>query len=233
MPLIIALLTALLLPATVAAEPLRIATAANFKATLEQINRLYESDRGVATKLTSASTGVIASQILNGAPFDVFFAADRQTPLRIADQLSEKGVRTFCYAIGRLVLLGGNGQLNQLANPSLSLAIANPRTAPYGRAAVEVLKRPEFADGSDRKLIRGNNAVQTYQFWHSGGVDLALVPASLSVDQGTPVPQNWHQPLAQYALVVRPSLAVQAYLEWFESARVRTLITDARYQTCP
>jgi len=231
------LLLALLLPGPGrGAEPVRVAVAANFRATLEHINPLFQKQTGYQVVLSSASTGVLVSQILHGAPFDVFFSADRKAAFAVANA-SVAGLRgqPFCYAVGTLVLAGGNGQLAQLGDPGLSLAIANPTTAPYGTAAMAVLARPEFSTGRGRKLLRGTNVLQAYQFWHSGAAHLGLLPAAL-VPQGTPIPTAWHEPLEQFALALRPVAdhpALNSYLNWIRSDTVRALITDAGYQPCP
>lgn len=217
------------------AEPVRVAVAANFRATLEQINPLFQQQTGYQVILSSASTGVLASQILHGAPFDVFFSADRKAAFAVAEAGVASRGQPFCYAVGTLVLAGGNGRLSQLGDPGLSLAIANPATAPYGAAAMTVLERPEFSAGRERKLLRGANVLQAYQFWHSGAADLALLPAAMA-PRGTPVPPAWHQPLEQYALALRPVAnhpALDSYLNWIRSDTVRALITDAGYQPCP
>jgi molybdate transport system substrate-binding protein len=227
------LIVTLLMPSALpGAEPLRVAVAANFRHTLEQINARFEAGTGQHILLSSASTGVLYSQILHGAPFDLFFAADRATPLRLA---AEIGGSTFCYASGQLVLIGDNGELGLLANPGLSLAIANPVTAPYGAAAMDVLARPEFASGGERKLVRGNNVAQAFQFWRSGGTDLALVARALA-PEGTPVPEKWHRPLEQHAVVLprgAASDAAEAYLSWIRSDTVRSQIIEAGYAPCP
>lgn len=215
-----------------AREPVRVAVAANFKHTLQQITARFEAQTGQRVTLSSASTGVLYNQILHGAPFDLFFAADRETPEKLAATGAVVS-GTFCYARGTLVLAGGDGALAQLANPQLSLAIANPVTAPYGKAAMQVLAREEFQPGSTRKLVRGNNVVQAYQFWYSGAVDLALVPGALAPATATPIPQGWHQPLEQHATVLTHNDAVDAYLDWIRSDTVRSLITDAGYEPCP
>ena len=227
------LIVMLLLPLDLqAAEPVRVAVAANFRSTLEQINARFEAETGQHILLSSASTGVLYNQILHGAPFDLFFAADQTTPLRLA---AEVGGSTFCYAMGQLVMVGGEPDLTPLADPRLSLAIANPATAPYGAAAMDVLARPEFAAAEGRKLVRGNNVVQAYQFWHSGGTDLALVARALAPD-GTPVPGDWHRSLAQHAMVLprgADSVAVETYLSWIRSGTVRSQIIEAGYAPCP
>ena len=211
-----------------AGDTIKVAVAANFKHTLETVNADFESRYGHKLLLSSASTGVLYSQILHGAPFDIFFAADAETPAKLAS-----ASRTpQCYARGSLVLVGGSDDLQQLADQARSLAIANPNTAPYGRAALEVLARTEFAAASGRKLVRGSNVVQAFQFWYSGGVDLALVPRSLA-PAAAPIPLAWYRPLEQHVIVLHDSEAVTAYLNWVRSDSVRSLINNAGYEPCP
>lgn len=214
-------------------ELIRVAVAANFRGTLAQINEQFQRETGHRVVLSSGSTGVLYSQITHGAPYDLFFAADKESTDRLL--ANKLGSRPFCYARGPLVLAGGNGELHQLADPELSLAIANPVTAPYGVAATEVLARAEFSSGQARKLVRGTNVVQAYQFWRSGATNLALLPKALA-PAATEIPQEWHQPLEQYAIVLRskvPESVIDAYLNWIRSDTVRALITDAGYQPCP
>ena len=217
-------------------EPLRVAVAANFRATLQQASDLFQANTGIRVVLSSGSTGVLYTQITHGAPFDLFFAADRDSAVKLATGTTgaSRG-EPFCYARGRLALVGGDGNLAQLANPELSVAIANPVTAPYGVAAMAVLARPEFARGASRTLVRGTNAVQAYQFWHSGAADLGLVPRALALD-ATPVPASWHPPVEQFAIALSPAAnnpALASYLNWIRSDTVRTLILDAGYEPCP
>ncbi len=218
------------------AEPVRVAVAANFRATLEQINRIFSEQTGYRVVLSSASTGVLVNQIMHGAPFDVFFSADRESAYTLAAAADGATAgEPFCYAVGTLVLAGGSGRLSQLNDPALSLAIANPATAPYGAAAMAVLNRAEFSRGTARKLVRGANAIQAYQFWHSGAADLALLPGALA-PEATPIPADWHRPLQQFALALRPVAghpALGSYLNWIRSDTVRALISDAGYQPCP
>lgn len=215
------------------ADTIRVAVAANFKPTLAQINQVFEANTGHRVKLTSASSGALASQLLNGAPFDIFFSADEKAPAMVAGKIGATSGGPFCYAQGRLALVGGDGQLHDLRNPNLSVAIANPATAPYGRAAMDVLTRAEFNAGTKRKLVRGNNAIQAYQFWYTGATDLALVPLPLAVKESAlPVPVHWHQPIRQSVLIVRPNAVVDAYMKWFRSDTVRSMIQQAGYLPC-
>lgn len=218
-----------LISAATGAEPLRVAVAANFRATLEQVNDIYSAEAGREIVLSSASTGVLASQIMLGAPFHLFLAADADAPALLHQR--GLGQAPFCYARGELALAGGD--LQALADPALSLSIANPETAPYGRAAEAVLQRPDFRTAADRKLVRGNNVLQAYQFWHGGAVDLALVARSLVAGAGTAIPADWYPALVQHGLVIRPHPGLDAYLELLGSDRVRSLILEAGYLTCP
>ena len=210
------------------ADTLRIAVASNFKATLEFINEGFEAENGTRILLSSASTGTLTNQIRHGAPFDLFFAADASTPRDLAKALDSE---SFCYAVGRLVLVGGVVEDLRLADKTL--AIANPATAPYGRAAMEVLSRKEFSPGNSRTLIRGNNAAQAYQFWHSKSVDLALIPLALARENSVAIPAAWHSLIEQRAVVIKQSETVERYLQWLRSDRVRSLIHQAGYEPCP
>ena len=225
---LIILLLAISAPLGHAGETLRVAVAANFRQVLEQASATFQQQTGHRVVLSSASTGVLYTQIIHGAPFDVYFAADRATPARLANADRVP----FCYARGRLVLAGSEGGPGALADPRLSLAIANPATAPYGRAALEVLDREEFRTGKARRLLTGSNVIQAYQFWHSGGADLALVPRSLALE-ATPIPGDWHQPIEQHAIALNRGEAVEAYLNWVSSDTVRALIQNAGYEPCP
>lgn len=223
---IITLLALLLSLPVAAGEPLRVAVAANFRGTLETINAQYTRDTGQQVLLSSASSGVLANQVIHGAPFDLFFSADRTT----AEALLTRGnaVSTRCYAQGSLVLLGGT--LDALSDSRFSLAIGNPATAPYGRAAMEVLARPEY--DIQRSLIRGNNVLQAYQFWRAGATDLALVARALEPG-ATPVPVQWHQPVEQHLALLSDSPEARAYLLWLGSDTVRGKINNAGYLPCP
>src|SRR6056297_2187391 len=138
MRFVVAVLCCLSLPAS-AADSLTLAVAANFKPVLQRLNEDFKHDTGIEIRLSSASSGVLATQILHGAPFDVFFSADAERPAQLIAGGLAAADASFCYASGRLALVGG--QLADLARATSSVAIANPATAPYGTAALEVLAR--------------------------------------------------------------------------------------------
>ncbi len=228
MRIVLALLLILALPVQ-ASAPLQVAVAANFRPTLEKLNALYQLESGQKIRLSSASSGVLANQILHGAPFDMYFAADAETVARV--EQAGKGHSPFCYARGQLVLVGG--KLRDLQRPELSLAIANPETAPYGKAAIQLLQRDDLSAAAQRKLVRGNSVLQAYQFWRVGAVDLALVARSLSAEDGVSIPRDWYPPLPQHALALSDHPALDAYLQWLRSDTVRALILEAGYLPCP
>jgi len=216
----------------VAAQPLRVAVAANFRATLESINAEYAKHSAQRVVLSSASTGVLATQILHGAPFDLFLSADSAAPAQLVERQGERyKTPPACYAVGRLALAGG--ERSALALPGNSVAIANPDTAPYGRAAMTVLERSEFNAGAKRKLVRGNNVVQALQFYVSGAVNLAILPRAIAPEGSADVPAAWHAPLEQQLLLLNDTPAARDYLAWLRSDRVRSLIEDAGYEPCP
>ena len=223
----------LVLSAAVSASPLRVAVAANFATTARSLGAAFEAASGHRLDVSIASTGVLASQILHGAPFDVFLSADAEGPALLArHQRAEPGSR-FCYAAGKLVLLGGT--LQDLENPGKSLAVANPATAPYGRAAFEVLAREPFNRAAERRLLRGTNVLQAYQFWSSGGADLGLVAASITGGEGIEIPGDWHAPIEQHAILLsagRGKPAATEFLAFLGSGSAREMIAAAGYRAC-
>ncbi len=138
--------------------------------------------------------------------------------------------------MGGLTLVGSDNAPVDLANPGLSLAIANPKTAPYGRAALEVIQRREFTPASNRKLVRANNAIQAYQYWHGSNVDLALVPSSLAAGEGTVISSSWYTPIEQHVIWLKRAennSAAQAYIRLIRSEEVQAIVHNAGYGICP
>ncbi|MEH6589174.1 MAG: molybdate ABC transporter substrate-binding protein [Halioglobus sp.] len=217
-------------------DEVHIAVAANFKQTAEVINAYFSHHSGHKVTSSSASTGTLHSQIVYGAPFDILLSADSNSPQSLL--ASGHGVTgtNNCYALGQLALVGGNDVSADMNNPGLSLSIANPATAPYGRAAQEVINKPEFAAGAGRKMVRGNSVVQAYQFWHSGSVDLALVARSLAPQDSALIPSNWYTAIEQHAVLLENGRSNQAailYMQMLRSQPVQEIIGNAGYSNCP
>lgn len=237
----LALLCALQAPTAGAEQPLRVAVAANFRSAAEQLGEQFSTATGAELIISTASTGILVAQLRRGAPFDLLLAADRERPeALVADGTAH--TTAHCYAVGSLVLLGRDisdeslaSLKAALADPGKSLAIANPRSAPYGAAAQTVLEREEFAAAKDRRIVMGNNVQQALQFYSSGATDLALVARSVSPSAGIAVPGEWHAPIEQFAVISarssQRSLAAD-FLTFITSAKAAPALQDLGYQTC-
>ena len=174
------------------ADTLNIATASNFRPILEQLRQIFSEQQNAEGKshqinISSASSGVLYAQILQGAPFQLFFSANESYAEKLVDSGHGESETLATYAIGQLVMVSrskGDDLDGKSAEEILSkakrIAIANPRTAPYGIAAMEALESLGVADKSQLKLVVGNNIAQAWQFFHSGNADVAIVATSLA-----------------------------------------------------
>ncbi|HEY9097332.1 MAG TPA: molybdate ABC transporter substrate-binding protein [Thiobacillus sp.] len=207
-------LLACLLPATAHAGQAHIAVASNFAAPMKKIAAQFEQATGHTLTLSTGATGKFYAQIKHGAPFDVFLAADAETPARLMRE--GDAVQSQTYAIGRLVLwsdrpgyiVGDDAVLRQ--NRFKRLAIANPKLAPYGAAAVEVLTQLKLIDAVQKKFVIGENIAQTYQFVASGNAELGFVALSQVIQDGRlaggsvwVVPASFHTPIRQDAVLLK------------------------------
>lgn len=228
---------------TARAETANIAVAANFTAVAKQLRTEFSQQSDHNIKLSFGSTGKLYTQILHGAPFDAFLSADQQRPKRLLDQGAVAPGSRFTYAVGKLVLFSSHPTLDLATGKILSgptkvqrLAIANPKTAPYGSAAREVLnaiKGTGFA-----KLIQGDSVVQTFQFVTTGNVDAGFVALAqvLGVPQANYwlVPQSLYSPLKQDAVMLtrgQDNPAARAFLQFLQSETARQIIQESGYST--
>jgi len=233
------LMVASFVPAEVQAAHIRVAVASNFASTLRELGRLFEQQHGHRVTLSSGSTGKHYAQIINGAPFDAFFAADSRRP-QLLDQrkLIVEGSR-FTYALGKLALWspnGGDAQKMLRTAAFQRLAIANPRLAPYGQAAQETLQHLGVWRGLRGKLVRGENIGQTYHFVHSGSAQLGLVALSQLRDPEKPamgsvwlVPQDHYARIEQQAVQLSNSKATQAFMDFMKSPQSLAIIERYGY----
>lgn len=242
MKIIAGWLSVLMLAAPTQAAEVMAAVAANFTAPMKMLAKSFEQDTGHKLVLSFGSTGSFYAQIKNGAPFDVLLAADSDTPLRLEkDGLGVAGSR-FTYATGRLVLWSPKaGVVDDQGGVLRSgkfqrLAIANPKLAPYGAAAMQVLANLGLEATVQPKLVQGENIAQAYQFTASENAQIGFVALSQvfmqgHISQGSAwvVPAHLHAPLQQDAIVLRKgqdnpgAQALRVYLQ-SEKAR-RTLQT--------
>ena len=165
--------------------PLLVACAANFKTAAEQIGADFFIATGERCAFSFHGTGQIYAQIKNGAPYHVFLAADRDRPGRLVREGLADGLSCFSYARGQLVLVGkkevpatrSQEFWSELAERRLTMA--NPKLAPYGRAAEQVLRAKGIFTRLDGNIVLGQNVAQALQFFASGAVDFAFLPLSL------------------------------------------------------
>ncbi|KAK3604249.1 hypothetical protein CHS0354_002057 [Potamilus streckersoni] len=186
---------------TPGATELRIAVAANFAPVLQKLKPVFEKKYNVQTAVIYGSSGVLYAQIINGAPFDVFLAADDVYPKRLLSEHPATG-KPFIYALGRLVLWTKHSPKTQSAADFLKtgnfnrLALANPRFAPYGAAGEEVLKKLRLTQATANKRVYGESISQVLQFVRSGNVQAAFLSSS----------QVAENPAGGYVLDIPPEL---------------------------
>jgi molybdenum ABC transporter, periplasmic molybdate-binding protein len=220
------------------AEQLRVAVASNFADTLEQLAQLFQAETGHELQLSAGSSGVHYTQIVNGAPFDLFFSADDERPQRLLQEhlASKVGV----YALGRLLLWSDDADLVDAEGAVLHsgnyrrLAMANPAQAPYGTAAQEVLTTLGLWEAVQPKLVRGENIAQTLQFVASGNAELGFIAAAQYVALGKrgsvwEVPAQLHTPIRQSYAVLKDSPAARALVEFLNTDAARSLFERSGY----
>ena len=222
-----------------------VAVAANFTAPMQKIAQAFEQETGHKALLSFGSTGNFYAQIRNGAPFHVLLAADDDTPLKIEQEgLGVPGSR-FTYAIGKLVLWSKQPGLVDDKGDILRsgtfarIAIANPKLAPYGAAAIDTMAKLGLLPVLQPRFVQGENIAQTYQFIATENAPLGFVALSqVLVDgkivQGSAwiVPAGLHAPIAQDALVLsagKDNPAATALMGFLRSDRAKVLIRSYGY----
>jgi molybdate transport system substrate-binding protein len=223
-----------------AADEIRVAVASNFAAAMQAVAAGFEARSGHRAVLAFGSTGRHYAQIVNGAPFDVFFAADETRPALLEQTgLAEPGSR-FTYAQGRLVLWSPragyvDAQGDVLDNGFRHLAIANPRLAPYGRAAEEVLRALGLWDRVSDRLVRGENVAQAFQFVASGNAELGFVAAAQLTQPAASdgswweVPGSLYGPITQQAVLLTGAAAAHSLLAYVRGPEGRRIIEQHGY----
>lgn len=224
------------------ADEIRVAAASNFKGPMTQLASRFEISSGHELVLAYGSTGKQFAQIVNGAPFDVFFSADSERPARLESAgLAIAGSR-FTYARGRLALWSRDPGRVDPGGQALAgleyrhLAIANPKLAPYGRAAREVLVSMGLWEAVSGKLVMGENIGQAFQFANSGNAELGLVAWSQVLQGGgNPpgsswlVPEDLHLAIEQQAVLLRDHAPARAFLEFVGSPEAVEIIRAHGY----
>lgn len=227
------------------ADDIRVAVAANFSEPIQKIAESFEKATGHKVLVSAGSTGNLYTQIKNGAPFQIFLSADDKTPAKLdAEGMTVAGSR-FTYAVGRLVLWSATPGLIDARGGVLRrgdfarIAIANPRLAPYGAAAIETMQTLGVLAAIEPKIVQGENISQTRQFIASGNAELGFVALSQVMHDGKPaegsmwvVPGNLHTPIRQDAVLLatgKGKPVAEALLRYLKSGRARAIIKSFGY----
>ncbi len=240
-----ALLCATLAHETAVAAEAQVAVAANFAEPIKAIAAVLHKTTGHTLKVSTGASGAFYTQIRNGAPFDVFLSADNERPeLLEKDGLAQPGTR-FTYATGKLVLwsvkagrVDGQGAVLKAADLG-KVAHANPKTAPYGTAAVQVLDKLGLKDAVTPKLVQGESIGQTFNFVKTGNADVGFVAMSQVMEGGKlkegsmwVIPQTAYDPIRQDAVLLKKGVgneAAKALLQLLQSPNIKDLIRSYGY----
>jgi molybdate transport system substrate-binding protein len=230
---------------TLRAEEAVLAVAANFSAPMQQIASLFQKDTGHTMKLSFGATGAIYAQIKNGAPFDVFLSADQSTAQKLALEGMAVPNSRFTYATGQLALwskqkdlVDDKGEILK-SNSIQRIAVANPKLAPYGAAALETITRLGLLNELQPKLVQGDNISQTYQFVFTqnapiGFVALSQIYANGSITSGSAwiVPSHLYKPIDQDAILLQKGVnnaAAKALMLYLKGDKARQIIKSYGY----
>jgi molybdate transport system substrate-binding protein len=226
------------------ADQVNIAVAANFTAPARELAAAFKQQTGHKPVLSFGASGQFTAQISQAAPFDVFLSADTERPLNlIKDGLAVADSR-FTYAVGKLVLWSRDQRADAgettLRQPFQKLAIANPAAAPYGGAALDVLRNLGLLEALGPRIVQGNSIAQTFQFVETGNAELGFIALSQLAGRSDGgrwlVPSHLHAPLQQDAVLLtrgKDNKAAIAFMNFLKSAEARALITRFGYELAP
>ncbi|HSC76138.1 MAG TPA: molybdate ABC transporter substrate-binding protein [Pseudomonadales bacterium] len=227
------------------ADEIQVAVASNFTEPMQEIAAAFEKETGHKAQLSFGATGKFYSQIKNGAPFEVFLSADDTTPIILEKEGQAVIDSHFTYATGKLVLWSAKAGVVDDKGEVLKqgqfahVAIANPVTAPYGAAAVAVLKKLDLLNAIQPKFVQGENITQTYQFVSTGNAELGFVALSQVYKDGKitsgsawQVTPSLYEPLHQDAVLLSKGSAkpaAVALLKYLKSEAAKSIIRRYGY----
>lgn len=231
-------------PGVANAEAVRVAVASNFVQTIRELAGRFEDQTGHEVILAIASTGKHYAQIKNGAPFDVYFAADERRPRLLEEEgLAVPGSR-FTYAVGTLILWSPKAEMVDSTGDVLEsgefryLALANPKLAPYGRAAKEVLEGRGLWQSLQGRLVSGESIGQAFQFVASGNAELGFVARSQVQNPGQSVEGSWweipaelYSPIEQQAVLLGGGSAAREFLAFVRGPEALDILRSYGYGT--
>jgi molybdate transport system substrate-binding protein len=239
-------LLALTFAATADAAEVSVAVAANFTAPMRKIAAGFEQDTGHKAILSFGATGAFHAQIRNGAPFQLLLSADDETPAKLEREGATVPGTRFTYATGRLVLWSAQPGLVDDKGEVLAkrgterIAIANPKLAPYGAAAIETMTKLNLRDKLQPRLVQGENIAQAFQFAATGNAPLGFVALSqvmvdgrIATGSAWVVPAAMHRPIRQDAVTLtagRDHPAATALASYLRSDKVRAILRGYGYE---
>lgn len=235
------------------ADDISIGVASNFTAPMKQLVQTFEQQSPHRVKVSYGSSGKLYAQIRHGAPFQLFFSADQDKPEKLVEEGLAVAGSGFTYAIGQLVLWSAD---NTLLLPQADLktvllhkrvkriALANPRLAPYGMAAAEVLSALSITNATRNKWVMGENIAQTYHFVSTGNASLGFiaraqlptespdVPGSSLAGSYVQIPQSLYSPIRQDVVLLQKGVnhpAALAFLSFMRGDQARNIIQTFGY----
>jgi len=245
-PACVASLLAVFAVGAVQADEVQVAVAANFTAPIQAIAADFEKDTGHKLVAAYGATGQFYTQIKNGAPFEVFLSADDTTPEKLEKEGDTVKGSRFTYAVGTLALWSAKeGYVDDKGevlkkNEYQHLSIANPKAAPYGLAATQVLEKLKLTEATKAKIVEGQNITQAYQFVSTGNAELGFVALSQiykdgKVSSGSAwiVPASMHEPIKQDAVILnkgKDNAAAKALVEYLKGPKAAAVIKSYGYQ---
>ncbi len=230
------------------ADELKVAVASNFYPTMKLIAKHFELKTASSSSqkhkviLIPGSSGKHYAQIINGAPFDVFFSADIERARLLEQEGRDVAGTRFTYALGKLILWSPTDNYVDSKGEVLSkkdfryLAIANPKLAPYGKSAEEALRSLKLWTNLKKRLVQGENIAQTFQFISTGNAKLGFVAYSQIMNPGLSidgsfweVPQSIYKPIEQQAVLLKDSYIGREFLSFVKSDESLSIIYESGY----
>jgi molybdate transport system substrate-binding protein len=227
------------------ADEVSVAVAANFTAPMQKIAVEFEKDTGHKINAAFGSTGKFYAQIKNGAPFELLLAADDETPSRLVRENAAVAGTQFSYAFGKLVLWSAKPDLVDASGEVLKrgtfehIAMADPKLAPYGAAAMQAMRALGVYDALQPKLVTGESIAQSYQFVASGNAQLGFVALSQVLKDGSVEGSSWlvparlYQPIRQDAVILEKGQgkpAAEALMKFLKDDKTKAIIKSYGYE---
>lgn len=221
-------------------QQVRVAVASNFIRPMQQLKAQFEQQTSIEVLVSYSASGKLFAQIVNGAPYDVFLSADQSKPDELMKKEKISTNQRFTYARGKLILWSSTPKLVNntpeilRTNEFRKLALANPKFAPYGQAAVDVLTNLSLLETTQPKWVMGESISQTYQFVATGNADIGFISYSQKPDYGSYwlIPSTLYKPIKQDAVLLESAeknSAAVAFFEFLKSNDAKNIIQSHHY----